>query len=33
MQQPYKFTKGKKAKFIELQLAGYGAREFAVTEW
>lgn len=33
MQQAYKFSKGKKAKFLELQFAGYPIREFEVGEW
>lgn len=33
MQQAYKFVKGKKAKFFELQFGGYPIREFEVAEW
>lgn len=33
MAQPFKFSKGKKAKFLSLQFAGAPVREFEVEEW
>lgn len=33
MQQPYKFSKGRKAKFIRVQFAGLLVREFEFAEW
>ena len=33
MQQPYKFSKGRKAKFIRVQFAGPVVREFDFAEW